>query len=84
LREISMFSFEVNRKNGQGSIKDFDYPPIKEKESELWIQMAHSVLRYPDLSDKDRRLFSIRDYVRKTFTPSSMSKLDCSKLEKNF
>ena len=84
LREISMFSFEVNRKNGQGSIKDFDYPPIKEKESELWIQMAHSVLRYPDLSDKDRRLFSIRDYVGKTFTPSSMSKLDCSKLEKSF
>ena len=84
LREISMFSFEVNRKNGQGSIKDFDYLPIKEKESELWIQMAHSVLRYPDLSDKDRRLFSIRDYVGKTFTPSSMSKLDCSKLEKSF
>ena len=84
LGKITMFSFEVNRTNGQGSIKNFDYPPILEKKSELYIQMAHSHLRYPDLSDEDKALFSIRDYVRKTFTPRSMSKIDCSKLEKSF
>ena len=84
LHESTMFSIEINRKNGQGSIKDFDYPPILEKKDELYIQMAHSHLRYPDLSDEDKALFSIRDYVRKTFTPISMSKLDCSKLEKSF
>ena len=28
LGKTTMFSFEVNRKNGQGSIKKFDYPPI--------------------------------------------------------
>jgi|MDTC01.2.fsa_nt_gb hypothetical protein len=85
-RESTMFSFEVNRKNGQGSIKDFDYPPILEdsKEGNLLIQMAHSHLRYPDLSDEDKALFSIRDYVRKTFTPKTMSKIDCTKLEKSF
>jgi hypothetical protein len=84
--ESTMFSVEINRKNGQGSIKDFDYPPILEdsKEGNLLIQMAHSHLRYPDLSDEDKALFSIRDYVRKTFTPRSMSKIDCSKLEKSF
>ena len=42
-----MFSFEVNRKNGQGSIKDFDYPPIKEKESELWIQNGSQCFEIP-------------------------------------
>lgn len=82
--DTTMFSFEVNRKNGQGSIKDFDYPPILEKKNELYIQMAHSQLRYPDLSDEDKALFSIRDYVSLNFTPISMSKLDCSKLEKSF
>jgi hypothetical protein len=84
--DTTMFSFQVNRKNGQGSIKDFDYPPVLEdsKEGNLLIQMAHSHLRYPDLSDEDKALFSIRDYVSKTFTPRSMSKLDCSKLEKSF
>ena len=80
----TMFSFEVNRNNGQGSIKDFDYLSIKDKESELWIQMAHSVLRYPDLPDGDRKLFSIRDYTSKTFTPRSMSEIDCTKLQKSF
>ena len=82
--DTTMFSFEVNRKNGQGSIKDFDYPPILEKKDELYIQMAHSQLRYPDLSDDDKALFSIRDYININFTPRTMSKLDCSKLEKSF
>jgi hypothetical protein len=83
---VMMFSFQVNRKNGQGSIAQYDYEPILKdaKEGKLMIQMAHSHLRYPDLSDEDKTTFSIRDYVGKTFTPTSKSKLDCSKLEKKF
>ena len=81
-----MFSFQVDRKNGQGSIAQYDYEPILKdaKEGKLLIQMAHSHLRYPELSDEDKSTFNIRDYVGKTFTPTSKSKLDCSKLEKKF
>ena len=84
LGKDTMFSIEINRNNGQGSIKDFDYLALLEKENELWGQMALSVLRYPNLSDGDKKLFSIRDYASKTFTPRSMSEIDCTKLEKSF
>jgi hypothetical protein len=46
----------------------------------LHIEFAHSHIRYPTLSDKDKSLFAIRDYARKYFKPTKIDSLQCSKL----
>lgn len=86
ITDVAMYAFQVDRKNGQGSIKEFDYEPIHKdaKEGKLRLQMVHSNIKYPDLSNEEKIVFSVRDYVSKTFKPNSVSELDCSKLEKSF
>ena len=72
--------FEMNRENGNGSIKTYDYELKKWSTDKLHIEFAHSHIRYPTLSDKDKSLFAIRDYARKYFKPTKVDSLQCSKL----
>ena len=82
----TIISFEVSRNNGEGFIKIFDYNyEFKEgSKDKLFIQFAHSHVRYPGLSDEDKALFAIRDYSRKHFKPTSESKVECSKMINKF
>jgi hypothetical protein len=72
--------FEMNRENGKGSVKTYDYELKKWSTDKLHIEFAHSHIRYPTLSDKDKSLFAIRDYARKYFKPTKIDSLQCSKL----
>ena len=79
--DASVLSFEMNRETGKSSIKSYDYKEFKLiPKDKLLIEFAHSHIRYPTLSDKDKSLFSIRDYARKYLKPQKVDELKFFKL----
>ena len=79
--DVSVLSFEMNRETGKSSIKNYDYKEFSLiPKDKLLIESAHSLMRYPKLSNEDRALFTIRDYARKYLKPNQVDELQCSKL----
>ena len=79
--DVSVLSFEMNRETGKSFIKNYDYKEFSLiPKDKLLIESAHSLIRYPKLSNEDRALFTIRDYARKYLKPNQVDELQCSKL----
>jgi len=79
--DVNVLSFEMNRETGKSFIKSYDYKEFKLiPRDKLLIESAHSLMRYPTLSNEDRALFTIRDYARKYLKPNQVDELQCSKL----
>jgi len=79
--DANVLSFEMNRETGKSSIKGYDYKEFSLiPKDKLLIESAHSLMRYPTLSNEDRALFTIRDYARKYLKPIKVDELQCSKL----
>ena len=82
LPKVIVYSVIIDRKNKKGTMYSFDYikfeKDIKTK-PEVHIEKAHTIARYPELSEDDKVLFTTHSYLRKYFTPINELKLDCSK-----
>jgi hypothetical protein len=79
--DVNVLSFEMNRETGKGFLKGYDYKEFSLiPKDNLLIESAHSLMRYPKLSNEDRALFTIRDYARKYLKPNQVNELQCSKL----